>query len=190
MSRQMRAKLGVGLGVVIAAIVVSAIAAAVLHHKQRLLPAGAAAPDFALRSASGSVVSLASLHGKPALLAFCATWSSPCALETAELDAVYEQQPSPGAVVGIDADSETLASVNAFVRDQHVRFPVLLDQGSKTVSFPTRGPRGPVTARYRVTELPTYYVLDSSGRIAWTATGRTPASVLARELRKVARPLP
>jgi cytochrome c biogenesis protein CcmG/thiol:disulfide interchange protein DsbE len=188
MSRKVRAKLGIGLAAVIAAIVVTAIAAAVFHHKQKLLPAGADAPVFSLRSASGSVISLASLHGKPALLAFCATWSSDCAVETSDLNAVYAQRL--GLVVGVNSDSETPASVVSFIGDHHVRYPVLLDQGSKVVTFPPRGPRGPVTARFHVTELPTYYVLDAAGHVAWTATGRRPAAVLAEELRKAARPLP
>ena len=186
--KQVRRRLAYALAGLIGAVVVAAVAAVVFHQREKTLSVGATAPGFTLSSVSGATISLATLRGKPTLLAFCATWSSKCAVESGELNAVFAARP--GSVVAIDADSETRASVRSFVDFNHVRYPILLDQGPKTVSFPKHGPRGPVSARYHVTELPTYYVLDPAGRVAWVGTGRKPAALLARELRRAARPLP
>jgi peroxiredoxin len=185
MPRHVRTKAAFVLGGAIAAVVVLAAALAIFPpNGESLLRVGAVAPAFTLRSPSGAATSLAALRGKPVLLEFCATWSSPCAVETTALNAVA------GTVVSIDGDSENAASVENFVRIRHIRFPMLLDPGSTTVSFPTRGPRGPVTGLYRVTEFPTYYVLDAKGDVVWRAVGNEPAAVLARELRLAARSVP
>ena len=90
----------------------------------------------------------------------------------------------------IDGDSEKAASVSAFGRTFHARFPLVLDPGPTTVTFPAHGPRGPVTGRYHVTAFPTFYVLDPHGRVAWRSAGEQPVALLARELRRAARPVP
>ena len=59
-----------------------------------------------------------------------------------------------------------------------------------SVTFPAHGPRGPVTARYRVTVFPTVYVIDAAGRIAWRDAGALSAATLAREVRRAARRVP
>jgi len=191
MSKRARARLGVALALTIAAIVAAAVLLAVFPpNGKSLLRVGAAAPDFTLHSSSGVVTSLPDLRGSPVLLEFCATWSSPCTRAVASLDELAAQAPARAAVVSIDGDSEDAASVASFVRFNHVRFPVLLDPGAKTVSFPAHGPRGPVTGRYRVSEFPTFYVLDRRGKVAWTAVGPQPEALLARELRLAARSVP
>lgn len=191
MPRHVRKRLAYVLAGSIAAIVVAAMLLAVFPpNDESLLRVGSAAPDFTLHSSAGAVVSLPNLRGSPVLLEFCATWSTPCAAGAATLNGLVAKRPSPGTVVAIDGDSENRASVQAFVRLEHARFSVLLDPGSKTVSFPTHGPRGPVTGRYRVSEFPTFYVLDPRGKIAWTAVGQRGVAVLARELRLAARSVP
>jgi hypothetical protein len=47
-----------------------------------------------------------------------------------------------------------------------------------------------VTGRYRVTVFPTFYVLDPRGRVAWRSAGEQTLALLARELRRAARPVP
>ena len=191
MSRRARAHVSVALALTIVAIGAAAVLLAVFPpNDQSLLRAGAPAPDFTLHSAAGAVTSLPDLRGSPVLLEFCATWSSPCTIEARTLDRLAAQAPARAAVVSIDGDSENAASVASFVRFNHVRFPVLLDPGARTVSFPAHGPRGPVTGRYRVTEFPTFYVLDGRGNVAWTAVGSQPEALLARELRLAARSVP
>lgn len=189
MSRRARTRLAVVLGGCILAIVATAVLLAVFPPgKEALLPLGAHAPEFALRTTAGATVSLQQLRGKAVLLEFCASWSPHCVAEVPALN--HLQTRSPAAVLSIDGDSEEAAGVSAFGHTFHARFPLALDPGRTTVSFPTHGPRGPVTGRYHVTAFPTFYVLDSQGRVAWRAAGEQPLALLSRELRRAARPVP
>jgi peroxiredoxin len=187
MSRRARTRLTVVLGGCILAVALTAVLLAVFPPgKEALLPLGAPAPGFALRTSAGATVSLQQLRGKAVLLEFCASWSSHCVAEVPVLNRLFSQ----AAVVSIDGDSEEAASVAAFGRTFHARFPLALDPGSRTVAFPAHGPRGPVTGRYRVTAFPTFYVLDPRGRVVWAAAGVQTHGVLARELRRAARSVP
>lgn len=189
MSRRTRTRLAFVLAGTIAAIIATAVLLAVFPARQEaLLPAGAAAPDFTLRRVDGSSVSTHGLRGKPALLVFCASWPRVCGVEVPALNSL-NALPS-AKVVFINGDSEDMRSVLEFFRTFHMSFSPALDPGPVTVGFPTRGPRGPVTAQYHVTTFPTFYVLDSSGRVAWRFAGYRTAALLTRELRRAARPVP
>jgi peroxiredoxin len=189
MSRPMRTRLTFVLAGCILAIVATAVLLAVFPTgKQALLPLGAPAPGFTLRTSAGATVSLQRLRGKVVLLEFCASWSSHCVTEVPVLNRL--RALSSTVVLYIDGDSEEAASVSAFARTFHARFPLALDPGQTTVSFPAHGPRGPVTGRYRVTAFPTFYVLDPHGRVAWRSAGEQPVALLARELHQAARPVP
>ena len=185
----MRKKVGFALGGLIVVMVVVAVPLAVFGTSSaKLLPVGAQAPPFTRHTTTGTVVSLADFRGRAVVLEFCANWSSQCELEAPLLNQLASH--TQAALLLINADSENAASVDAFQRQFHVRFPVLLDPGSKTVSFPAHGPRGPLAAQYRVTELPSFYVLDGSERVRWQLPGAASPAVLAREIRLAARSVP
>jgi peroxiredoxin len=189
MSRRARKRLSFILGGCILAIAAAALLLAVFPPgKEALLPLGAPAPAFTLRTPAGAAVSLRRLRGKVVLVEFCASWSPRCVAEVPVLNRL--RALSPAALVSIDGDSEDAASVAAFGRTFHARYPLVLDPGPRTVTFPAHGPRGPVTGRYRVTVFPTFYVLDSHGRVAWRSAGEQSLALLARELQRAARPVP
>jgi peroxiredoxin len=189
MSRQARKRLSFVLGGCILAIAAAAVLLAVFPPgKETLLPLGSPAPAFTLRTTTGATVSLRRLRGQVVLLEFCASWSARCVAEVPVLNRLHAL--SPAALLSVDGDSEKVASVAAFGRTFRARFPLALDPGSSTVTFPAHGPRGPVTGRYHVTVFPTFYVLDPLGRVAWRATGEQPLAPLARQLRQAARPVP
>jgi peroxiredoxin len=189
MSRRTRARLAYVLAGCIVVIVAVAVLLAVFPSRgEALLPVGAPAPAFTLHTTDGATVSLQRLRGKAVLLEFCASWSSHCVAAVPVMNRL--RALAPAEVVYIDGDSEQEASVASFGRTFHARFPLALDPGPTTVSFPAHGPRGPVTARYRVTEFPTFYVIDLHGRVAWRATGEQSVAILARELRRALRPVP
>ena len=192
MSRRTRTALSFALAGTILAVVATAVLLAVFPRSDALLPIGAQTPDFTLRTATGATVNLQSLRGKAVLLEFCATWSSPCAVEAPALNRLAARLSGPAvAFVSVNGDSEDATSVDAFRRNFHVRIPLALDPGPTTVSFPAHGSRGPVTGRYRVTRFPTFYVLDPRGRITWRSAGEQPDALLVRELRRAAgHPLP
>lgn len=157
-----------------------------------LLPIGAQGPDFTLRTPTGRRVALASLRGKAVLLEFFATWCPHCNAEASHLRDLYARLPhTKVAFVSIDGNSDDAASVFAYHVWYGLPFPAVLDQGSRTVTFPEHGPLGPVTNAYRVGEWPTFYVLDPRGKVTWRSAGEQPDALLESELRRAMhRPVP
>jgi peroxiredoxin len=152
-----------------------------------LLPVGAKAPAFALKTPEGQSVSLASLRGKAVLLEFFATWCPHCNAEAPHLRQLYGSLPKDRyAFVSVNADGEGAASVFAFHRYFGLPFPALLDPSSQPGSFHRQGAPGAVTQAYRVGAYPTFYVLDPSGRITWRSDGEQPDALLRLELAKAA----
>jgi peroxiredoxin len=150
-----------------------------------LLPIGAHAPDFTLRTPTGTRVGLRDLRGKAVLLEFFATWCSHCNAEAPHLKELYAKLPrSKVAFVSIDGNSDDAASVLAYHIWYGLPFPALLDQAGRTVTFPEHGPIGPVSRKYGISLWPTFYVLDPRGRVTWRSAGEQPDALLARELRR------
>ena len=117
-----------------------------------------AAPGLPATVLSGKSVTLADLHGKPAIVHFWASWCGPCITEASELAALPAMLHGRASVVGVDwSDSHPHAV--AFVRKHGWRFPILEDHDGKAGN------------RYRLAGLPTTFLLDSDGRIVKQLTG-------------------
>ena len=110
------------------------------------------AVDFTLTDLNGKSWTLKQLKGKVVLLNFWATWCQPCRKEVPDLEALYKQFESQGLVVlGISDDEPD--KVRAFVQQQGVTYPVLLDGGSK------------VNHLFQVDGIPKTFVYDREGKI-------------------------
>jgi peroxiredoxin len=157
------------------------------HAARGLLPVGSVAPPFTLRTPVGRQVSLASLRGKAVLLELFATWCPHCAAEAQHLKAMYAGLPHDRyAFLALNGDSEDAASVLAFHIWFGLPFPALLDPGTDPGTFHTPGAPGPVSSAYKLNVLPTFYVIDPHGRIAWSAVGEQPDALLLHQLRLAA----
>jgi peroxiredoxin len=152
-----------------------------------LLPVGAKAPLFALRTPEGETVRLADYRGKAVLLEFFTTWCPHCNAEVPFLIDLYGSLPKgPYAFLSVNGDGEDAASVFAYHRYFGAPFPALLDPSSQPGSFHQPGAPGKVTTAYRVTTYPTFYVVDPEGRIAWSGDGEQPDALLRLELARAA----
>jgi thiol-disulfide isomerase/thioredoxin len=152
------------------------------------LPVGTTAPAFALKTPQGDPVSLQSFRGKAVLLEFFATWCPHCNAEAPHLKALAQSLGEARfAFVSVNADSEDAPSVFAYHRYYGLPFLSLLDPGSPTGSFHQQGGPGPVTLRYRIQSYPTFYVLDSKGRIFWATAGEQPDALIRAKLQAAAR---
>jgi thiol-disulfide isomerase/thioredoxin len=152
-----------------------------------LLAPGRPAPSFRLETPTGRPVDLGSFRGKAVLVEFFATWCPHCAAEAPHLRTISESLPNRRyAFVSVNADGEDAASVLAYHIYFGLPFPALLDPSSHPGTFHDPGSPGPVSKAYRVASYPTFYVLDSRGRIVWAGTGEQPDALLRAELRKAA----
>ena len=111
------------------------------------------APDFTLKSNSGSNIRLAEQRGKVVMLNFWASWCTPCRQEMPHLNALSEQYAPLGfALLGINVDEDPLAAERA-INELKVAFPVLFDQDSSIADL------------LAVDAMPTTIIIDKDGNI-------------------------
>ncbi|MFZ1539637.1 MAG: TlpA disulfide reductase family protein [Chromatiaceae bacterium] len=115
------------------------------------------APDLRLQDLQGKTIDLAQYRGRVVLINFWATWCPPCRKEFPSLGRVrqlFKPEEFEVLAVNVDEDRETaLAFAGA------PGFPVLLDSNSKaTMTWPVKG-------------LPTSFIVDTQGRIAFSLAG-------------------
>lgn len=117
------------------------------------------APDFTLQDMDGATHRLSDYRGRVVVVNFWATWCPPCRREMPSMQRAWERLTPEGiALLAIDVgeDEETIFS---FSGEFTLEFPLLLDSdGSAVEQWPVRG-------------LPTTFIIDPEGRIAYQAVG-------------------
>lgn len=123
---------------------------------------GQPAPDFTLKTLDGSTVTLSKLQGQPVLINFWASWCTPCRAEMPELVRAYEAHKGDGFVVlAINMTfQDSLPEAQAFAKEFHMPFPVLLDDTGAVARD-----------AYRVPVLPMSFFIDRKGVIVHRQIG-------------------
>ena len=129
-----------------------------------ILPAGARAPDFALRATPDQVVSLSDFRGRSVILAFYpADWSPVCGDQMALYNEILPEFHRMGAdMIGISVDGAWCHSAFAGARKLH--FPLLSD-------FEPKGAVARAYGAYRDGDGTTeraLFVIDGEGVIRWS----------------------
>jgi peroxiredoxin len=130
----------------------------------KILPAGAAAPDFSLHSTPDQLVSLGDFHGAPLILAFYpADWSPVCGDQMALYNEVLSEfHKHKAAIVGISVDGSWCHA--AFALDRKLHFPLLSDfepKGAVARKYGVYRDRDGVCER-------ALFVIDPNGTISWS----------------------
>ncbi len=126
-----------------------------------------AAPDFELADLDGKRLRLSDLRGKAVILNFWATWCPPCRKEMPSMERAWRgirerDEPIVLIAVNVGEDADTIFG---FTARMDLSFPILLDERSE------------VADRYRqltgigTMALPTTFVIDPQGRVAYRAVG-------------------
>lgn len=132
-----------------------------LSHSLTEQAAKAPAPVLALKDLDGQLHDLASLKGKVVLVNFWATWCPPCRREMPSMDRLARKLAgTPFVVLAVDI-GEDADTIHTFIGqlDATPSFPILLD------------PHARIMQTWKISGLPTTYLIDPQGRIAYSAVG-------------------
>ena len=141
------------MGFVAAVILVAA------QNAAGLPAAGAVAPDFASKSASGRNVRLSELRGQVVLVNFWASWCGPCRQELPLLNKIYEQYRAAGfTLLAVNLD-DNRKDADAMLKRLDLRFPTLFDGGKSVAKL------------YGVDTMPATLVIDRDGRVRYVHRG-------------------
>lgn len=131
---------------------------------------GNRARNFTLETVDGDHVSLKDFEGKVVLINFWATWCPPCRAEIPDIQATYEARRGDGFVVlGVNVE-ESRATVQQFMGEFEMTYPVLLDEGGKVLQM------------YRANGLPMSVIVDREGVIRARHVGYLSADQLEKYL--------
>ena len=132
-----------------------------LTHRLTALAPRPAAPDFALKDLDGKVQRLADYKGKVVLVNFWATWCPPCRREMPSMERLYQKMKGTPFTVLAPDQIESFDMVFSFTGqlDPAPTFPILLDDNSAA------------SKAWNVKGLPTSFIVDKQGRIAYRAVG-------------------
>jgi peroxiredoxin len=136
---------------------------------------GSPAPGFVLPDIYGRQVRLNDYRGQVVVLNFWAFWCDTWKAEMPHLQELIARQEELGfRLVAVTVDGTRLPEFRKRAGSGKPPFPILLDVD------------GQVSARYKVTHVPTVVIIDRAERIRYTAAGYPGNHVVMRELRKLA----
>ena len=137
-------------------------------RSERSASVGRLAPVLPRERLVGAPVTLAGL-AHPVIVTFWASWCEPCAREAAALQRFSLSATGRGRLIGVDW-SDALPGARSFIRRHAWSFPNVRDGD------------GSVGNAYRLTGLPTSFVLDARGHIGVVLRGPQTEQSLRRAL--------
>ncbi len=146
------------LFLVVAAVVV-VVVFAVVGLAGKSTPTGRAAPALPAERLAGADATLASLHGRPALVTFWASWCEPCVQEAGALERFSQGLHGRGVLVGVNWGDTSVSAAKGFIKRYGWSFPNLRD------------PEEASGHDFGVTGLPTTFLIDAEGRVRATLRG-------------------
>ena len=115
------------------------------------------APSLQGNLLSGETVNLQSFHGQAVMVHFWASWCKVCKLEQNSIDAISKDHIVITAAMNSGAEAE----VEKYLAENKLSFPVLVDADSS------------ISNRFGVHGVPTSFIIDADGNIAFTEVGYT-----------------
>jgi thiol-disulfide isomerase/thioredoxin len=167
----------VRLAIGLAALGAIAVAALVLLNRPHVRSATDVAgpltlPALSFPGINGGMHALSSYRGHPLFINMWATWCPPCRAEIPDLERLYRAERHSGfLVVGVD-QGQAAGPVGAFVANEAMTYPVLLDQ------------RQALSTSFALDGLPSTLVYNRAGRLVDVVTGMMTADMMRTELDK------
>jgi thiol-disulfide isomerase/thioredoxin len=138
---------------------VLALAAALVAPGAFALGIGDSAPPLALPDGAGQQVELSKLRGNVVYVDFWASWCGPCKRSFPWMNELSRKYASKGLqIVAINVDKKR-EDADRFLKGASAEFTVVYDAA------------GSAPAAWQVKSMPSSYLVDASGRIAWVESG-------------------
>jgi thiol-disulfide isomerase/thioredoxin len=144
------------------------------------LKEGTAAPDFKLpvanskNSNSKDVIRLSDYKGKVVVLDFWSTTCPPCLAEIQVLKRLKEKMSSKDVeFIGLAVGGESFEQIEKFAKNRMINYPTGPDL------------RGVAATSYKVSSLPTLFIVDKNGVISDSETGYQPETILVEKINRV-----
>ncbi len=121
-----------------------------------------AAPDFTLKSLTGTNLRLEEYRGQVVLINFWASWCGPCRQEMPILDRLHQRYEDTGfSVLGVNVEEDSSSALKVVDRTG-VTFPVLFDTEQV------------VSRLYELKAMPSTVVVDRDGNVRYIHKGYKP----------------
>jgi len=127
-------------------------------------------PNFEERTLAGEKVSLSDFRGKVVLLSFWASWCPPCRAELPTIAKLHEAYKDKGLVV-FGVNDEDKGTAKKYLEKASLDLPTLDDSSEKAHKL------------YRVSAIPTVYVIDANGKVVKYFRGGRSEDVLREALK-------
>jgi thiol-disulfide isomerase/thioredoxin len=152
-------------------VVVGVVAALVIVGlaSERKSAAGRRAPALPSEHLAGPPAPSFAANGRSKVVIFWASWCEPCAAEARAVQRVADSPVGRGRVIGVDWN-DALSGARSFIKTHSWTFANVRDG------------EGTVGSAYRLTGLPTSFVVDANGRIRATLVGPQSEASLTRAL--------
>ncbi len=125
-----------------------------------LLAVGTMAPDWTLQDASGKQVKLSALRGRVVVLDFWATWCGPCKMAMPSVQKLHEKYKGKAvSVFGLNCWES--GDAPGYMESKKFTYGLLLKGDD-------------VAKQYKVSGIPTFYVIGPTGEILWNSVGFDP----------------
>ena len=118
-----------------------------------------AVEPFTVTDLDGRTLASADWKGKVVLVNFWATWCPPCLAEIPDLIALQNKYRDRLVVIGISEDEISPEIVKRFATDKKINYPIAMTTAELQTRFTG------------ITALPTTFVLDPDGQIAYKRVG-------------------
>ncbi len=169
-----RTRIFLGVGVILVAFVLVAVLVSLPSGPQVAQGTprvGEPAPDFVIVDVNGGTFRLSNQLGHPVLLDFMGSNCPTCVAEMPELRSIYATYSTSGLrMISIDIGgylgTEDPSAARTFMSTNGGSWPIALDNSN-------------IGLRYGVVSLPTLYILDPAGVVAYRNAGTTSAATLS-----------
>ena len=117
------------------------------------------APRFSLPDMQDQTRELSDYLGKPVIISFWATWCPPCRKEIPYFNRAREKLASDDFVMLFVNINEGKETIEAYTKEIPIKMTILRDETAGQLS------------NWNMTGLPTTFILDPEGRVAYQAMG-------------------